>query len=212
MLGDPADMAKRLRAIIPFGWFSDTATTLQGLLESVGTAWSLAYGLIQFVIQQARILTATGSFLDAISTDFFATKLQRRTLENDGGFLTRIEDELLRPRGTRASINLALTQLTGNAPVIFEPRLTSDTGGYSSGGIGYSIAGGWGSFSLPFQFFITAFRPRGGGIAQLAGYGTGGVPTYGSLGMVQAQVSDTQIFASIPPLLPAATIAWARIL
>ena len=80
------------------------------------------------------------------------------------------------------------------------------------GGVGYGVAGGWGCLRLPFQFFITAYRPQGGGISQLAGYGTGGVPTYGSLDMVQSQVSDAAIFSSIPPLLPAATIAWARIL
>jgi len=212
MIGDPADMARRLRAVIPFGWFSDSAAILQGLLESLGTAWSLTYGLIQFVIRQTRILTATGQFLDAIGADFFSNQLPRRSMEDDSGYLTRIENELLRARGTRAAISVALQQLTGNAPSIFEPRLTSDTGGYAIGGVGYGVAGGWGCLSLPFQFFVTAYRPQGGGISQLAGYGTGGVPTYGSLDMVQSQVSDAAIFSSIPPLLPAATIAWARIL
>jgi hypothetical protein len=212
MLGDPADMARRLRAIIPFGWFSDSATVLPTLLEGLGTAWSLTYGLVQFVIQQTRILTATGTFLDAISLDFFANQLPRRNMESDGGFLARIENELLRARGTRAALSLALQQLTGNVPFIFEPRLASDTGGYTVGGVGYCVAGGWGCLALPFQFFVTAYRPQGGGISQLAGYGTGGIPTYGSLGMVQTPVPDAAIFASIPPLLPAATIAWARIL
>jgi hypothetical protein len=212
MIGDPADMARRLRAVIPFGWFSDSAVILQDLLESLGAAWSLTYGLIQFVVQQTRILTATGRFLDAISVDFFSNQLPRRSMEDDSGFLMRIENELLRARGTRAAVSRALQQLTGNTPSIFEPRLTSDTGGYTIGGVGYGVAGGWGCLRLPFQFFVTAYRPQGGGISQLAGYGTGGVPTYGSLDMVQSQVSDAAIFSSIPPLLPAATIAWARIL
>jgi len=212
MIGDPPDMARRLQSVMPFGWFGDTAVTLQGLLESIGTAWSLAYRLIQFVIQQTRILTASGVFIDAFSLDFFAGDLPRRVLEGDIPFVARIENELLRPRATRASIGLALQQLTGNAPTFFEPCLTSDTGGYTYGGLGYCVAGGWGNLELPFQFFITAYRPQGGGISQFAGYGTGGIPIYGSLSMVAVAVPDTAIFASIQGLLPAATIAWARIL
>lgn len=211
MLGDTTDMARRVRALVPQGWFNDQTPVLDGLLQSVGTAWSLSYGLINFVVQQARISTASGIFLDLISSDFFGTDLPRFNNEQDKTFVLRIKQELLRPRGTRAAVILALQQLTGRAPAIFEPALTSDTGGYTLGGVGYCVSGGWGNLALPFQSFITAYRAEGSGIAQIAGYATGGVLAYGDLSMEPLQISDADIIAAIPPLLPAATTAWVRI-
>jgi hypothetical protein len=146
-----------------------------------------------------------------ISVDFFGNSLLRLPLEQDSAFEIRIKNDLLRPRATRSAVSIALQQFTGRAPLIFEPALTSDTGGYTLGGLGYGVAGGWGNLSLPFQAFITAFRPQGSGIAQLAGYGTGGIPAYGNPDMEPTPIPDASIFAAIPPLLPAATIAWVRI-
>lgn len=197
--------------LLPSGWFGDEAPVLAGLLQGVGSAWACIYGLIQFVIQQARVSTATGMFLDMISSDFFGGVLPRRGLEQDSAFFKRIENELLRPRATRAALTQALQELTGRTPFIFEPRLTSDTGGYTLGGLGYNVAGGWGNMSLPFQVFITAYRPHGSGIALVAGYGTGGVPVYGGQMMEPPQILDADILSAIPPLLPAATVAWTRL-
>jgi hypothetical protein len=211
MLGDAADMARRIQATLPSGWFSDDAPVLQAVLQGVGTGWATCYDLLQIVILQSRITTATGQFLDFVSTDFFGNLLLRFNGEQDASFRQRILLELLRPRGTRTAISLALTQLTGRAPDIFEPARTSDTGGYNAGGCGFGVGGGWGNLGLPFQFFTTVYRPIGGGIANLAGYGTGGVPVRGNLAMQTSQLSDLDLLAAIPPLLPAGTIAWARI-
>ncbi len=213
MLGDADDMAGRLRAILPAGWFGEAASTpvLGSLLLSVGNAFASFWSLLQSVILQVRISTASGSFLDMISTDFYGSSMVRLLDEQDGAFRVRLVNGLLRPRGTREALSLALLQLTGKSPVIFEPARTSDTGGYSIGGIGYGQGGGWGNLSLPFQFFITIYRPSGGGIAELAGYGTGGIPVYGSLTMEPASLPDSAIVASVPPLLPVATIAWMRL-
>jgi len=211
MLGDADDMANRMQATLPSGWFSGDAPVLQAVLQGVGTAWAACYTLLQALILQSRILTATGQFLDFISTDFFGITLLRFSGELDGAFRQRILLELFRPRGTRNAISLALGQLTGQAPTIFEPARTTDTGGYTVGGCGYGVAGGWGDLGLPFQFFITVYRPLGGGIANLAGYRTGGVLVRGNLSMEANQLSDAELLAAIPPLLPTATIAWARI-
>ncbi len=221
MVGDSNDMAARLRAILPAGWFGEPGATpvLSSLLLGVGTAFSSFWSLLQSVIAQARIITAYGTFLDMISADFFGAGLVRFPDELDDAFRTRILQAILRPRTTRAAVALALLQLTGKSPIIFEPANTADTGGYSIGGIGYGAGeaggggggGGWGSLELPFQFFITVFRPSGGGIAEIAGYGSGGVPVYGSLSMETVGLSDSVIAASIPPLLPAATTAWMRL-
>jgi len=211
MIGDSADMGARIRAILPAAWFGDDAPVLNALLQGIGSCWSCIYGLIQFVITQARISTAQGEFLDLIGVDFFGGRLPRLGLEQDSLYLIRIKNELLRPRATRSSLVLALTQLTGRAPVIFEPSLASDTGGYCVGGVGYAVAGGWGNLELPFQAFVTAYRPSATGIALLAGYGSGGVPVYGSLSMEPTQILDANIYAEIAAVLPAATIAWTRI-
>jgi hypothetical protein len=211
MIGDISDMAARLRSLVPEGWFADDAVVLGGLLDGLGAAWACIYALIQFVVQQARISTASGIFLDMISVDFFGNSLPRLPLEQDSAYVRRIKNELLRPRGTRSAVSTALQQLTGRAPVIFEPALTSDTGGYTLGGVGYGVAGGWGNLSLPFQMFITAYRPQGSGIAQLAGYGTGGIPVYGDPDMEATPIADASIVSGIPRLLPAATVAWVRL-
>jgi hypothetical protein len=59
--------------------------------------------------------------------------------------------------------------------------------------------------------FVTAFRPAGGGIALLAGYGTGGIAGYGDLSMVTTVVSDADIQQAVTQILPAASIAWMNI-
>ena len=216
MIGDGPDMAARLKSVLPVGWFSDSSPMLGGLLLGLGQGWSAVYGLIQFVQLQTRVATATGGFLDLISTDFFGAWLPRRSREQDQSFGKRIRQELLRPRATRSALQLALTELTGRAPVIFEPARTSDTGGYTAGGVAWGGAGvtgqgGWGSLLLPYQIFVTAYRPAGGGIALLAGYGTGGLAAYGDLEMLTTLVSDSDIASAVTRILPAATIAWMRL-
>ena len=211
MLGDFQDMARRMLAVLPRNWFGDAPPVLGAVLNGFGTAMAAIYTLIQAVIQQSRILTATGCFLDAVSVDFFGAGLGRRLDEADNSFRIRICEELLRNRSTRAAVSNGLAELTGQAPVIFEPARSSDTGGYSLGGVGYCQAGGWGNLSLPYQFFLTIFRPQGGGIAELAGYGSPGIPVYGSLTMEAAGISDSELFAAVPPLLPVAAIAWCRL-
>ena len=151
-----------------------------------GPAWVMAqsYSLLQYVKLQTRISTATDRFLDFISRDFFGTRLGRRVAENDTSFRARIKKEILRPRATRAALTLALVDLTAKAPAIFEPTNPYDAGGYGRSGmtvgtgLGYGLAGGYGSLQLPFQVFVGAYRPStNGGIASVAGYYT---PTYTS--------------------------------
>ncbi len=204
-------MARRLLAMLPAGWFGDVTPVLAALLQGLGTAFANFWTLLQAVISQTRIRTATGLFLDLISADFFGNLMLRFSDETDSAFQTRVLQSLLRPRATRAALTTSLLQLTGHAPVIFEPARTSDTGGYTIGGLRYGAGGGWGSLLLPYQFFITVFRPSGGGIAEFAGYGTGGIPVYGNLSMEVTAVTDSFIQGAVPPMLPAGTIAWMRL-
>ncbi len=104
-----------------------------------------------------------------------------------------------------------LTDLTGRAPIIFEPARPADTGGYNSASLAYGAAGGWGSLALPFQCFVTAYRPHGSGIATIAGYGTPSPLARASLAMVEGQVTDADIMTAITSVLPTAAIAWTQI-
>jgi hypothetical protein len=221
--GDQNDIAARIASVLPNGWFPDQADapTLWGILTGFGAVWAPIYSLLVWVQLQTRIKTATGANLDLISLDFFGNWLPRRTGESDTAFVARIEKELFRPKGTRAAVVQQLTDLTGQLPRIFEPRLTSDTGGYTIGGIGYGAGGGYGSLLLPFQFFVQAYFAVPSGIANVGGYylGSGsagggygaGAIEYGDLAEAPGLIADADIYAGINNVRPAATIAWVAI-
>lgn len=222
MTGDRADMVARLRAVLPTHWFPEDTPVLDGVLNGLASAWTWLFQLLQYVRAQTRLATATGVWLDVIAQDFCGTRLTRRSGQSDDAFRNRIRQELLRERGTRNAVTSVLLDLTNRPPAIFEPGLTGDTGGYGSiagagGGVGYRAGGGWGSLDLPFQCFVTAYRPIGSGISVVSGwgesnggYGSGAIE-YASLSMVQGQVTDADIYAAVASVMPVATIAWTCI-
>ena len=222
MTGDQDDILARLRAVLPARWFPDVTPVLDSLLTGLSSAWAMIYGLILDVRAQARIATATGVLLDIIAQDFFGQDITRNPGQGDDSFRRRIQLEIFRERGTRLGISSALEDLTGRSPAIFEPACTSDTGGYgtltaNSVGLGYCAAGGWGSLRLPFQCFVTAFRPVNSGIALVngwcepaGGYGAGAME-YGNLDMIEGQVTDADIFNAAAKVLPVASTAWVQI-
>lgn len=217
MTCDPPDFVGRMLVVLPRRWFSDpapagqTPTLLQALLSGFEFAWSYIYGLVIQVQLLSRLATVSGSFLDLASTDFFGSVLLRRPSEPDALFRLRVQQEMLRPRATRSALSLVLTQLTGQAPGVFEPVRPADTGGYKVGGVGYSVAGGWGNLGLRHVSFVTVQRPLGVGIPLLAGFGTGGYQFYGDASMLATPVTDLDIFSVIVGVLPAGHTAWVRI-
>jgi len=217
MIGDVNDMLGRLKAVLPARWFGDTTPVLDGLLTGLAAAWSGLYALLRSVAAQARIATASGIFLDMASADYFGLALPRASGESDGAFSLRIRANLLAPRATRAAVVTALANLTGRTPAIFEPLNASDTGGYNAGTLGYGVAGGYGCSSLPFQFFVTAYRPNATLVSHAGGYGVGpgGYDTapmfYASMENVSGAVSDADIYAAAASVLPAASIAWMNL-
>jgi hypothetical protein len=222
MTGDHQDMLTRLRTVLPTRWFPDQAPVLDGLLSGLASSWSWTYELLQYVIAQRRIATASDVWLDVIARDFFGGRLLRRSGQSDEALRGRIRRELFRERGTRGAIVSALQDLTGRAPQVFEPARPTDTGGYASltgagGGVAYGTHGGWGNLGLPFQCFVMAYRPVGNGIATVAGWGGPvggygrGTIEYASLEMVQGQVTDADIHATVADVLPVSAIAWTRI-
>lgn len=216
--GDTQDIAARLKALLPNGWFRDTAPVLDAVLSGIATALASAYSLCAFARLQTRISTASDGFLDLIGFDYFGGKLPRRASEGDDSYRARILDALLAEKGTRRGMIRTLTALTGRTPRVFEPERPADTGGYRVGGAGYGVAGGYGALNAPYQAFITAFRPIGQGIPNLGGYGSGvggysvgGQLSYASLSQVQGAVTDADIYAAINDVIPAGTTAWTQI-
>jgi hypothetical protein len=221
MIGDANDMKSRLQALLPLRWFPDATPVLSSVLSGLSDGWAWLHAMLGYVSQQTRIATATDSFLDLISQDFLGAALPRRFGETDSAFRARIRHELLRPRATRPALVGELTNLTGRAPIVFEPARPADTGAWGQA-LAYGSLGGWGSLKLPFQVFVTAFRPTGTGVPQVAGWGHipahaaaggwgSGAIEYVSFAMVQSQVTDAEINAAIASTVPVAVTAWTRI-
>ena len=216
--GDAQDLIGRLKALLPNGWFSGPTPVLDTILAGIASALSAVYGLTQYARLQTRIATATGAFLDLISFDYFGTTLPRRSQESDGAFRTRIKAALLTEKATRGGMIKTLQSLTGRTPIIFEPARPADTGAYDTNTMGYGVAGAYGSLALPAQAFIVAYRPRGVGVPNVAGYGnpqgaynTGSQAEYASADMIAGAVRDADIYAAISNAAVAGTLLWTAI-
>ena len=200
----------RLRAVLPARWFADDAPVLDALLAGLADAWVRLHHLLDAARRQMRLRTAEGTFLDLAARDFLGGRLPRRRGEPDSSYRPRLLAALRRSRATRSAVEAALQDLIGATPIIFEPTRPADTGAYNIAS-GYGVAGGWGSMSLPFQSFVTVRRPRSQGIAEVAGYGTGGPLARAASVMVSGAVTDADIMAAIADTLPAGNTAWTRI-
>jgi hypothetical protein len=222
MTGDQNDMQARLRAVLPNGWFADEAPILSALLAGLANTWAWLYSLLAYVRLQSRIATATDGWLDLVARDYGGPDWARQTGETDTAFRARIMRNLQRLRGTRRALIAGLTELTGRTPVVFEPAYPPDTGGLNSVGLGWNTLGGWGSLALPYQCFVTAYRPSGGGIANTGGWGStdttfalggwnSGALQYGDATLIAGEVTDAQILATIADCMPVATIAWTAL-
>jgi hypothetical protein len=217
MTGDMNDMLSRLKLVLPARWFADVTPVLDAVLTGLAAAWSSLYSLLTTVAAQARIVTASGVFLDIASVDYFGTALPRRAGEADAAFSARIRANLLIPRATRAGLVAALTNLTGRAPAVFEPLNAADTGGYNTGTLGYHAVGGYGSMNVPFAVFVTGYRPDATPVSNAGGYSTGpggynqAPMFYSNVSDFPGAISDADIYAAAAAVLPAATIAWMNI-
>ena len=84
--------------------------------------------------------------------------------------------------------------------------------------MGYGLAGGYGSFAMPYQAFVNVRRPVNSGIpyvsgygASAAGYGVASRGEYASLDDIVGNVTDADIYAAIDSVRPVATILWVNI-
>ncbi|HEX3350119.1 MAG TPA: hypothetical protein VHS58_18675 [Acetobacteraceae bacterium] len=197
-IGSTQDVLARLKAVLPLRWFPDATPVLDGLLTGLASAGAALYGMLNYVQKQARIATVTDSFVDLAVQDYCGQRLFRRSGESDSAVRARLSREVVRLRATRGAMAAALTDLTGRTPTIVEPARAADTGGYGVA-CGYGAAGAWGSAAMPFQCFVTAYRPIAG--AQLP---PGAPPIEGSVG-------DAEILAAVAAVTPAGAIAWTAL-
>ena len=215
--GDQNDITSRLQQLTPHGWFANGATPIRdAVLQGIASMLAFVYSILAYVRLQTRIGTATDGFLDMIAADFFGDTLLRRTGQSDTSFRKRIIVNLFRERATRAGVSKVLTDLTGVPPTIFEPARVVDCGalGYT---LGLGIAGRVGSFLLPFQAFVTCYRPLSinapflpglalsqFGLAVSAGIGAGAAFSTDA-------IADSDVYSAVAAAAPVGTVLWTRI-
>jgi hypothetical protein len=216
--GTQGDIVGRLQSVLPNGWFADDAPVLGGLLNGIASGLAVLFQFLAYVQQQTRIATATDTFLDLVAQDFFGGNLVRAPGEPDSSLRARIQRAILQPQATRAALTAVLQNLTGRAPAIFEPPRLQDTGAYAiASTLAYNTVGGYGSFAVPFQCFVTAYRPVGVGVADTNGYGNTaagygqGQGQYTTPAMAASTIRDAAIMQAIAGAMPVAATAWTAI-
>ena len=215
-IGTRDDIATRLAQLVPNGWFKNGLSPLRdALLRGIASALSFSYSLLIYIQLQTRLATASDGWLDMIAGDFFGGNLSRTLGQSDDSLRAQIIINMFRERGTRRALSMLLSQLTGRAPIIFEPARPADTGGYGIA-LGYGLAGGYGSLLLPGQTFVTVFQGSANGVPGVSGYGivTGAYRTpsrseYAPLAAAQgAGASD--LFAAVNAVRPVTYTIWVR--
>ena len=101
-------MLSRIKATLPHGWAGDTSPNVDSLLTGGATAATLTQANIDAAKLQTRLATATGSFLDIASLDFFGKESPRIPSETDAYFSTRIRATLFKPKVTYEALGLAV--------------------------------------------------------------------------------------------------------
>lgn len=217
-VGDSDDMLARLKTPLrELKWWNWTAPIADAVRGGVADSLSWCYSFYAYAQAQTRISTATEFNLDIISWDFLGTRIKRRPGQSDDSFRAVIKQEIFRPRATRPAMAQAITDLTGTAPIIFEPWNPRDTGVYGRGSLAWSTVGRYGSLQKQFQCWIDVQRPLGQGIPAINGWG-GSAGGYGSgrmewasLSLVTGPVTDNDIYMMIEAIRPAGVTCWTRI-
>ncbi len=226
MTGDQNDIFTRIKSILNSPqWFGQGETVaapetplLDSLIQGVAWALSFAYSLYAYAKLQARIATATDGFLDLIAADYFGASLVRRQAQSDSSFRNQILGTILKPQATRGAMINALQVLTGQTPIVYEPRRPLDVCGYGAG-LYYGIQGRYGSQLMPYQALVVAFRPLNQGVPYRSGYGNpqggygvaAGAFAWATPDQTTGGVTDTDIIAAMNNVRPVATTVWARI-
>lgn len=145
--GTARDFARRMRLLLPQGWFpayrgdeAEDAPVLQALLSGFGAVLAHIWALMIAVRTQTRLGTTSGPFLDMAAKDYFgAAGPIRLPLEKDTRLRWRMVERLRAQRNTRQAVLQAVTELAGAPPRIIEPMTVRDCGAWCGIG-GYGVA------------------------------------------------------------------------
>lgn len=217
--GDTNDITSRLQSYLPRGWFGDwsEAPIIGGLIAGIASVFAVTYTLIMFFWAQTRLQTSVGGWIDLWAADFFGGNLPRKPNESDASYIARIQFTIFQQKATRPAMISVLTQLTGRAPIIFEPNRPLDTGclGANTGPASFCGVARMGSIAPIYGALITAYRPRvTGGSAgaaycnaiQISALNTPLSQSYtGSLAAEISAATDSDIYAAINATRPVAT-------
>ncbi|WP_430229408.1 hypothetical protein [Paraburkholderia tropica] len=217
--GDTSDILSRLQSYMPRGWFGDwsEAPIITGLLTGIASVFNTVYLLVMFFWAQTRLDTSTGGWIDIWASDFLGTSLPRKANESDASYIARIKLTIFSAKGTRPAMETALTNLTGRAPIIFEPSRPLDSGcmGANTGVNSFFGVARFGSLAAPYGALITAYRPLVSGGSAGAAYNNAPTwsayhaPTshgyFGSLADETTAATDADILAAINATRPIGT-------
>lgn len=223
--GDSTDIVSRVKALIPNRWFRYVSLYRDAILGGLADQAAWCYGLIFYARSQSRLASAYGIWLDILAYDFLGRFLVRNNAADDT-FRVVIRATILQERVTRNGMINAVTALTGNAPTVFEPWNTQDTGAYSSPGnagaiqcnlFGYNVGrGGYGNMQLNNQTFIKIVRGSGSGVpgvggygSSLGGYGVGAIEYVGPSSELWG-ITDAMIYDIINKTKPTGTTCWIQ--
>lgn len=222
--GDSSSFVTRIKSLIPYGWFSNVAApNANAVIGGISDALAWGYSLYAYAQKQTRLATASDFWLDLAAFDFLGLTLRRSPGQTDASFRTRLVKAILQPRVTRAGMVSAVTNLTGRAPVIFEPWSCQDAGGWDTGFCGWDTSGGWGELDLPAQVFIIAYRTGVRGVPNVSGLDGDGTGAWASGGwdagsiewiddtLIGGAVMDSDIYAEINHTRPTGSIAWVNL-
>jgi len=211
-IGDAGDTLRRLRALLPGSWFRGQVPEIDAVLGGVAESQAFVYALVGYAKGQTKVSSSTDGFLELSAFDFFGLRFPRLPNELDAAYSARIIKEIFRERATRRGISQALIDLTGYAPIIQEPANPSDTWAWDQS---FWDVGTLGSTQNNNQVFITAYRPKGGGIAFIPGWDAGFWDVsfvWVDQSMIVAPVTDARIYAAIAQTVAAGVTAWVMIL
>lgn len=153
-VGDLNNFIKRINQNLP-PWFGEDDPLLQAFIKGFATTDEYIYSLLSYVEDQMRIQTSTGENLDLEACDYFGDNVQRTEGMNDNKFRQLILSTLLQPMATVQGMIDAITALTGNVPLIFEPFGPQGNAFYNQD-FYYNENSYYGGYA-PYNFWITVF-------------------------------------------------------
>lgn len=212
--GDSNDFLSRLKALLPYRWFSAyAAPNRDAVLGGISDALAWTYSLVQYAKAQIRIATATGPWLDVLGLDYLGLRVTRKAGQPDSSWRVTLAKEIIRTRVTRAGIVQAVEDITSQPATIFEPFNAADTGGLGYFGLNEPTCL-IGSLAFPHTVLVNAVEPGGGAVPSLSGLND----TWGGLGAgafaladlstVTGVVTNQNVYDMINAVRAAGITAW----